>query len=74
MHTYVMKLGVCAIAADIFLWRNKKLSAGALGVATVIWVLFELLEYNVLTLVCHLLILALAILFLWSNATTFINK
>ncbi|XWS48867.1 hypothetical protein CRYUN_Cryun13aG0113300 [Craigia yunnanensis] len=60
--------------ADIFLWRNKKLSAGALGVATVIWVLFELLEYNLLTLVCHLLILALAILFLWSNATSFIKK
>ncbi|XVF13048.1 hypothetical protein REPUB_Repub08aG0174100 [Reevesia pubescens] len=60
--------------ADIFLWRNKKVSAGALGVATVIWVLFELLEYHLLTLVCHLSILALAILFLYSNATTFINK
>ncbi|XVF52998.1 hypothetical protein PTKIN_Ptkin05aG0063000 [Pterospermum kingtungense] len=60
--------------ADIFLWRNKKISAGALGVATVIWVLFELLEYHLLTLVCHLWIVALAILFLWSNATTFINK
>ncbi|KAA3457070.1 reticulon-like protein B4 [Gossypium australe] len=60
--------------ADILLWRNKKISAGALGVATVIWVLFELLEYHLLTLVCHLLILALALLFLWSNATQFINK
>ncbi|KAL0304350.1 UNVERIFIED_CONTAM: Reticulon-like protein B2 [Sesamum radiatum] len=60
--------------ADIFLWRDKKLSAGVLGVATVIWVLFELLEYHLLTLVCHVLILGLAILFLWSNACTFINK
>ncbi|KAE8694624.1 Reticulon-like protein B4 [Hibiscus syriacus] len=60
--------------ADIFLWRNKKISAGALGVATAIWVLFELLEYHLLTLVCHLLILALALLFLWSNAATFIHK
>ncbi|KAE8663234.1 Reticulon-like protein B1 [Hibiscus syriacus] len=60
--------------ADILLWRNKKLSAGALGIATVIWVLFELLEYHLLTLVCHLLILALALLFLWSNASQFINK
>ncbi|KAE8672490.1 Reticulon-like protein B3 [Hibiscus syriacus] len=48
--------------ADIFLWRNKKVSAGALGAATAIWVLFELLEYNLLTLVCHLLILALTLL------------
>eukprot|EP00262_Sarcandra_glabra_P020254 TRINITY_DN7982_c0_g1_i1.p1 TRINITY_DN7982_c0_g1~~TRINITY_DN7982_c0_g1_i1.p1 ORF type:complete len:253 (-),score=38.67 TRINITY_DN7982_c0_g1_i1:470-1228(-) len=60
--------------ADIFLWRNKKISGGVLGGATAIWVLFELLEYNLLTLVCHCLILSLALLFLWSNATTFINK
>ncbi|KAG8390352.1 hypothetical protein BUALT_Bualt01G0074600 [Buddleja alternifolia] len=60
--------------ADIFLWRDKKITAGVLGVATTIWVLFELLEYHLLTLVCHILILALAILFLWSNACNFINK
>ncbi|XP_059640527.1 reticulon-like protein B2 [Cornus florida] len=60
--------------ADVFLWRNKKISAGILGGVTAIWVLFDLLEYHLLTLVCHCLILALAVLFLWSNATTFINK
>ncbi|XP_047962887.1 reticulon-like protein B2 [Salvia hispanica] len=60
--------------ADIFLWRDKKVSAGVLGVATVIWVLFELLEYHLLTLVCHILILGLAIVFLWSNAASFIKK
>ncbi|KAF2313395.1 hypothetical protein P3X46_030102 [Hevea brasiliensis] len=60
--------------ADIFLWRNKKISGGILGGATAVWVLFELIEYHLLTLVCHGLILALAILFLWSNASTFINK
>ncbi|XP_009603969.1 reticulon-like protein B1 [Nicotiana tomentosiformis] len=60
--------------ADVFLWRNKKVSASVLGGATAIWVLFELLEYHLLGLVCHLLIFTLAILFLWSNATTFINK
>ncbi|OIV93653.1 hypothetical protein TanjilG_04885 [Lupinus angustifolius] len=60
--------------ADVFLWRNKKISVAVLGVATAIWVLFELLEYHLLTLVCHLLIFALAVLFLWSNASAFINK
>ncbi|XP_059304709.1 reticulon-like protein B2 [Lycium ferocissimum] len=60
--------------ADIFLWRDKKITAGVLGFATAIWVLFELLEYHLLTLVCHVLIAALAVLFLWSNASTFINK
>ncbi|KAL2516719.1 Reticulon-like protein B2 [Abeliophyllum distichum] len=60
--------------ADVFLWRNKKVSAGVLVGATAMWVLFDVLEYHLLTLVCHGLILALAILFLWSNASTFINK
>ncbi|KAI3919377.1 hypothetical protein MKW92_053413 [Papaver armeniacum] len=60
--------------ADVFLWRNKKISASVLGGATVAWVLFELLEYHLLTLVCHCAILTLAVLFLWSNASTFIQK
>ncbi|KAJ7962475.1 Reticulon-like protein [Quillaja saponaria] len=56
------------------MWRNKKISASVLGGATAAWVLFELLEYHLLTLVCHISILALSILFLWSNAHTFIHK
>nr|GMD62312.1 reticulon-like protein B1 [Ipomoea batatas] len=60
--------------ADVFLWRNKKISAGVLGGATAVWVLFELLDYHLLTLVCHVLIIALAISFLLSNASSFINK
>ncbi|OMP08545.1 Reticulon [Corchorus olitorius] len=60
--------------ADVFLWRNKKISATVLGVATAIWVLFELIEYHLLTLVCHISILSLALMFLWSNAHTFIHK
>ncbi|KAG5092565.1 hypothetical protein JHK82_051343 [Glycine max] len=39
------------ISAEMLLWRNKKISAGALGRATAVWVLFELLEYHLLTLV-----------------------
>ncbi|CAN6856219.1 unnamed protein product [Brassica oleracea var. botrytis] len=60
--------------ADIFLWRNKKVSGGVLGAATLSWILFELLQYNLLTLFGHVSILALAVLFLWSSATTFIHK
>ncbi|KAJ9188277.1 hypothetical protein P3X46_003648 [Hevea brasiliensis] len=60
--------------ADVLLWRNKKISASVLGVATAIWVLFELIEYHLLTLVCHIFILSLAVLFLWSNVHTFIHK
>lgn len=60
--------------ADVLLWRNKKISAGFLCGVTGAWVFFELLEYHLLTLVCHILIVAIAILFLWANANTLINK
>ncbi|XP_051122879.1 reticulon-like protein B2 [Andrographis paniculata] len=60
--------------ADVFLWRDKKVSAGLLGVATTIWVLFELADYHLLTLVCHALIVALVIIFLLSYASNFVNK
>ncbi|XP_020211164.1 reticulon-like protein B1 [Cajanus cajan] len=60
--------------ADVLLWRNKKISGGVLGGATAVWIFFELLEYHLLTLVCHILILLLAVLFLWANAHTFIHK
>uniref|UniRef100_M4EG44 Reticulon-like protein n=1 Tax=Brassica campestris TaxID=3711 RepID=M4EG44_BRACM len=60
--------------ADIFLWRNKKVSGGVLGAATLSWILFELLQYNLLTLFGHVSILALAVLFSWPSATTFIHK
>lgn len=60
--------------ADVFLWRNKKVSGGVLGAATTIWILFELLQYHFLTVVSQNLILALAVLFLWINVSTFIKK
>ncbi|XP_057780385.1 reticulon-like protein B5 [Salvia miltiorrhiza] len=60
--------------ADVFLWRNKKISASLLGVATAVWVLFEIVEYHLLTLICHVAILVLSLSFLWSNASVFVNK
>ncbi|OEL22501.1 Reticulon-like protein B1 [Dichanthelium oligosanthes] len=60
--------------ADVFLWRNRNISAGVLGGATAIWILFELLGYHLLTFACHGLIFSLGVLFLWSNASSFINK
>ncbi|KQK03378.1 reticulon-like protein B1 [Brachypodium distachyon] len=60
--------------ADVFMWRNKNISAGVLGGATAIWILFELLGYHLLAFLCHGLIFSLGVLFLWSNASSFINK
>nr|KAJ0224040.1 hypothetical protein LSAT_V11C200055940 [Lactuca sativa] len=53
--------------------EDKKVSGGILGGVSIIWFIFEVLEYHLLTLVCHNLILKWAILFLWSNALAFIN-
>ncbi|KAJ9139819.1 hypothetical protein P3X46_030517 [Hevea brasiliensis] len=64
----------CGKPADVLLWRNKKISSGILSGTTIVWVLFELLEYHLVALLCHISIFSLGILFLWSNASTFINK
>ncbi|XP_022774034.1 reticulon-like protein B2 [Durio zibethinus] len=60
--------------ADVLLWRNKKISGSVLGGATALWVLFEMLEYHLITLLCHILILSLSMLFLWSNVSNFIDN
>ncbi|KAH6796039.1 hypothetical protein C2S51_037025 [Perilla frutescens var. frutescens] len=60
-------------SADVMLWRNKKISASVLGGATVVWVLFEWLNYNFLSLSCFLLIFALLAQFLWTNASSILN-
>lgn len=70
----LMKNESFVTVADVFLWRDKKLSGGILGGATVMWFLFEYLECHLLTLVAYSLIVGIAALFLWSNALAFINK
>ncbi|KVI11460.1 Reticulon, partial [Cynara cardunculus var. scolymus] len=60
--------------ADILLWRHKQMSGAILVSATVIWLLFEWIGYHLLPFLCHFLILTLAILFLWSNLSSFVNK
>ncbi|KAL9249994.1 Reticulon-like protein [Drosera capensis] len=61
-------------AADVLLWRNKKISIGVLAVATAVWVLFEWLNYHFLSIVCFLLAISLVVQFVWSNASGFVNR
>ncbi|XP_071687134.1 reticulon-like protein B6 [Rutidosis leptorrhynchoides] len=63
-----------AKAADLFLWRNKKKSIIVLGSVTIIWALFEMIEYHLLSLLCHVLILVLGVHFLWSNTLNLFYK
>nr|GMD68127.1 reticulon-like protein B9 [Ipomoea batatas] len=59
--------------ADILLWRNKNLSAAILVGFTFIWFLFEVMEYTFVSLLCHISILAMALLFLWSTGAAFVD-
>ncbi|GER33582.1 reticulon-like protein [Striga asiatica] len=61
-------------SADVLLWRNKKISASVLTAATVIWVLFEWLNYHFLTLVSFVLVLGMLVQFVWKNASGIINR
>ncbi|KAL9456802.1 hypothetical protein AB3S75_005931 [Citrus x aurantiifolia] len=54
--------------ADMLLWKNRNLSAAILVVVTVIWLLFEILEYNFITLLCYFLCCIMITLFIWSKA------
>ncbi|KAF6986035.1 hypothetical protein CFC21_003829 [Triticum aestivum] len=52
--------------ADVLLWRDRNLSAGMLAGATAVWFLFDVAEYNFVTLLCHAALLGMLLLFLWS--------
>lgn len=61
-------------SADVLLWRNKKISAGVLISATTVWVLFEWLNYNFLSLVCFGLFFLVLGQFVWANASGALNS
>ncbi|THU71056.1 hypothetical protein C4D60_Mb08t31500 [Musa balbisiana] len=60
--------------ADVLLWRNKQLSAGIVAGATFVWFLFEVLEYHFLSLMCHISIAAMLVLFIWSNLEALVHR
>ncbi|CAH1416943.1 unnamed protein product [Lactuca virosa] len=59
--------------ANLLLWRNKSLSAAILLGITMIWFLFEVVEYNFVSLICHISILVMLIVFLTYTAAKFAN-
>ncbi|MBA0628482.1 hypothetical protein Godav_023204 [Gossypium davidsonii] len=61
-------------SADVLLWRNKKISASFVASATLIWVLFEWLNYHFLTLLSFALVLGMVAQFVWSNASGLLNR
>ncbi|KAI3730603.1 hypothetical protein L1987_61775 [Smallanthus sonchifolius] len=50
--------------SDVLLWRNTRLSASILLGVTAIWSLFEVYEYNFVSLICHISIVAMLIIYI----------
>ncbi|QCE08584.1 riboflavin kinase [Vigna unguiculata] len=59
--------------ADILLWKDKISSATMVAGFSIIWFLFEVVEYNFLTLLCHILMAIMLVLFVWYNAAGLIT-
>ncbi|KAI4350958.1 hypothetical protein L6164_005360 [Bauhinia variegata] len=53
------------LVADVLLWKRRNVSAGILLGMTLLWYLFEVVEYNFLPLLCHISITTLLVLFIW---------
>lgn len=49
--------------ADVVLWRDRNRSAAILAGATAAWFLFDVAEYNAVTLLCHAALLGMLLLF-----------
>ncbi|BAS73806.1 Os01g0691400, partial [Oryza sativa Japonica Group] len=73
-HKSIHKLLGGGQVADILLWKNRNLSAGVLAGATLIWFLFDVVEYNIIPLLCQIAILAMLVIFIWSNAAPLLDR
>ncbi|KAL0801241.1 hypothetical protein Bca101_056417 [Brassica carinata] len=52
--------------ADIMFWKNKKESGTILAVFTLIWFLFEVVEYPFITFLCQILLISIFVFLIWS--------
>lgn len=59
--------------ADVLLWRDRKVSSAIMAAVTVAWFLFEVVEYNFITLLCHIFITSMLVVFIWSTAADLFN-
>ncbi|KAL5220245.1 hypothetical protein ABZP36_024958 [Zizania latifolia] len=73
-HNSVHKLLGGGKVADILLWKNRNLSAGVLAGATLIWFLFDVVEYNIIPLLCQIAIISMIVIFIWSNVAPLFDR
>lgn len=61
-------------AADVILWKKWTISAGILVGSTVTWALFEWSGYRPLSLIANVLLLLVAIFFIWAKAAGILKR
>lgn len=73
---FLLILGILfiGIVADLLLWKIWSGNVTILGMATTMWMLFELAGYNLLSFVANVLFLLVAILFIWAKSATLLNR
>ncbi|GAA0169209.1 hypothetical protein Leryth_022904 [Lithospermum erythrorhizon] len=59
--------------ADVLLWRDRRTSAAIMVAVAVVWFLFEVVEYSFISLVCHLFITTMLLIFIWSTMADFFH-
>ncbi|KAK3017063.1 hypothetical protein RJ639_006994 [Escallonia herrerae] len=61
-------------AADILLWKKWSGGVVLLVASTILWFLFEIAGYNLLSFVCNVLLLLVVILFFWAKSASLLNR
>ncbi|CAK9160582.1 unnamed protein product [Ilex paraguariensis] len=61
-------------AADVILWRQRRVSCGVIVVATVAWFLFEQAGLSFLSICSNVFLILIVLLFLQANYAVFRNK
>ncbi|XP_062218292.1 reticulon-like protein B9 [Phragmites australis] len=72
-HRSIHKLPGGGKVEDILLWKDRNLSAGVLAGASLMWYMFDVAEYNIIPLLCQVVIFAMLVIFIWSNAALLLN-
>ncbi|KAH0934415.1 hypothetical protein HID58_011532, partial [Brassica napus] len=68
------KAPIGVAVADLLLWRNRTGAVILLVSSTGFWFLFERAGYNLLSFVSNVLLLLVAILFLWAKSASLLNR
>ncbi|KAL5710024.1 hypothetical protein ACHQM5_020639 [Ranunculus cassubicifolius] len=61
-------------AADVILWKRRRITVGIIFIATVAWLVFEWAELPLISVSSNVLLVSVVIQFLWANYAVLRNK